>query len=67
MRIHIDAGTCAGHGRCYELSPALFTDDEYGYGQVVSGEIGPEQLADARRAVTACPEQAISLGEGRAG
>ena len=35
----IDATRCSGHGRCYDVAPALFTDDDRGYGQ--SQPIGP--------------------------
>jgi ferredoxin len=59
-RLGIDADRCTGHGRCYDLVPALFEPDEYGHGQVVSGlkfeTIDEEQ---ARMAVEACPEKAI--------
>jgi len=61
-RVVIDAERCTGNGRCYSLFPRLFTDDESGYGQVVGdGTIDDDQLDDARRAVLACPEQAITL------
>jgi ferredoxin len=62
MRIVIDAGLCTGNGRCYLLFPGLFTDDDRGYGKVI-GEvsIGDDQLAQARRVVVACPEQAITI------
>lgn len=62
MRILIDPKLCTGHGRCYVLSPALFVDDERGYGQVIGdGTVDTSQQADATRAVEGCPEQAISV------
>ena len=62
MRIVIDKDLCTGHARCTSLTPALFTDDESGYGVVVGdGEINDDQLELAKRAVSACPERAISL------
>jgi ferredoxin len=62
MRIVIDSDRCAGNGRCYSVFPGLFTDDEHGYGQVIgSGVIGANQLDEARRAVVACPEEAITI------
>jgi ferredoxin len=65
MRVQIDTGICQGHGRCYDLAPALFGDDEEGYGKVlVDGVVPPEKEDDARRAVLNCPEHAIALIEG---
>ena len=31
MRVSIDSATCQGHGRCYDLAPDLFGEDEEGY------------------------------------
>ena len=28
MRVRVDAKLCTGHGRCYEIAPDTFTDDE---------------------------------------
>lgn len=63
--ISIDVDKCMGHGRCYAMAPDLLSDDEEGYvaqrGQVLSV---PEELSDqAREAVSACPEGAITLSE----
>lgn len=64
MKVTIDAGRCQGHGRCYDLVPDLFTDDDEGYGTVVGGGVvPPERRGDARRAASNCPERAIVLGE----
>jgi ferredoxin len=58
----IDYERCTGHGRCFSLQPALFTDDENGYGHVISeGEVPDELMENARKAIRACPEQSISL------
>jgi ferredoxin len=66
VRIRIDSGLCQGHGRCYDLAPALFGDDEEGYGKVLAdGLVPPKQQDDARRAAFNCPERAIELIEGR--
>jgi ferredoxin len=65
VKIQIDAGACQGHGRCYDLAPSLFGDDEEGYGKVLGdGVVPPEKEDDARRAQLNCPEHAISLIEG---
>lgn len=65
VKLHIDVGLCQGHGRCYDLAPGLFGDDEEGFGKVLAdGTVPPEKQDDARRAALNCPEQAIRLIEG---
>lgn len=62
MRVVLDHDRCAGHGRCYSLAPNVFVDDDAGYGQVRGyGTIGDDLVEEARRAVVACPERAITL------
>lgn len=62
MKVQIDPEKCQGHGRCYDLAPALFGEDEEGYGQVLGdGEVPPGSEDDARLAVLNCPEHAIEL------
>jgi ferredoxin len=61
MKLTIDYDKCSGHGRCYELAPDLFTDDERGYGQVRLDVVDAAHLAVARLAVNGCPERAINL------
>ena len=63
MKISIDTELCTGHGRCYEVAPELFTDDESGYGKVIAGDIGPSDLEAAELAIRTCPERAISLSD----
>ena len=64
MKVRIDPDKCQGHGRCYDLAPEVFTDDEEGYGtgdrrrhrarrQGVPGAPGREEL----------PREAISIEE----
>jgi ferredoxin len=61
MKVAIDEIKCQGHGRCYEIAPELFTDDERGRGWVTEPDV-PDNLAEqARAAVNACPERAIAL------
>lgn len=65
MKLSIDAGLCQGHGRCYDLAPHLFGDDEEGYGTVLGdGLVPPSAIEDAHRSAANCPEQAIRLIEG---
>jgi len=62
VKIQIDPERCQGHGRCYDLAPSLFGDDEEGYGQVLGdGTVSPEQEREARLAVVNCPEHAIEV------
>jgi ferredoxin len=63
MRLTIDNARCQGHGRCYDLAPALFTDDDSGYGEVSVPDVPADgaQAQSARRAAQACPERAVLL------
>jgi ferredoxin len=60
VKVAIDQGRCQGHGRCYELAPEVFTDDESGYGTVIAGDVPASFADEAQAAVNACPERAIS-------
>lgn len=61
MRVVIDAEACTGHGRCYSLAPELFQSDLNGHGELVGSDVPPELEASARKAITNCPERAITL------
>ena len=62
MHIAYDREKCQGHGRCYALAPELFDADDEGYSVVlVSGELTPEQVAQAQLAADNCPEYAITV------
>ena len=64
MKVRIDPGRCQGHGRCYDLAPDLFGDDDEGYGQVLGGgTVPPGKEREARLAVSNCPERAIDILE----
>jgi ferredoxin len=60
-QVVLDRAACTGHGRCYTVAPDLFADDEQGYGVVRSVTISEDELAGAKRAVSACPERAITV------
>ena len=46
VKVQIDPERCQGHGRCYDLAPDLFGDDEEGYGQVLGdGTVPPDSRA----------------------
>jgi ferredoxin len=65
VKVQIDSERCHGHGRCYDLAPDLFGDDEEGFGRVLGdGTVPPDKERDARRAAANCPERAIDLTEG---
>ena len=62
MKVQINPELCQGHGRCYDLAPGLFGDDDEGYGKVLGdGAVPPEAEHDAELAALNCPEQAIEL------
>jgi ferredoxin len=64
VKVRIDPERCQGHGRCYDLAPDLFGDDDEGYGMVLGGGVvAPGLERAARLAVANCPEQAIELAE----
>jgi ferredoxin len=64
VKVHIDPERCQGHGRCYDLAPDLFGEDDEGYGTVLAdGVVPPEDEHEAHRAVANCPEHAIELIE----
>ena len=63
-KLRIDTERCQGHGRCYDLAPDLFGEDDEGYGKVLGdGVVPPESEPAARRAELSCPEMAIDLIE----
>jgi len=65
MKVHVDAGICAGFGVCLGLCPEVFELHEDGYAIVRVGEV-PQDLEDeVRKAVKQCPANAISLSEAR--
>ena len=64
LKVQIDSERCQGHGRCYDLAPQLFTEDEEGYGQVWGdGVVSADNEHAARLAVSNCPENAIDVLE----
>ena len=61
MKVVVDLGVCVGHGRCYELAPEVFDEDERGYCVLRVATPAPEIEAKARRAAANCPENAIAV------
>jgi ferredoxin len=59
--IEIDRIRCDGHGLCAELLLERISLDDWGYPILKKGPV-PEHLSElARRAVDACPVQALRL------
>jgi ferredoxin len=65
MRIAVDDRLCSGQGRCYATAPELLDCDDEGYVNIrgTSIEVPPEMERAARRAASACPEDAITIEE----
>ena len=64
MKVRVDADRCVGHGRCYDLAPEIFADDESGHCRLVRADV-PEGLQEkARVAAENCPEEAIGVDAG---
>jgi ferredoxin len=64
VKIEIDSTLCQGHGRCYDLAPDLFGDDDEGFGTVLGdGAVPPGKEPLARLAAANCPERAIAVHE----
>ncbi len=61
MKVRVDREVCVGHGRCYELAPEVFDEDEAGYCLVRRAQIPKELVAQAQSGEANCPEGAIRL------
>lgn len=64
-KLRLDPIACTGHGLCAELFPERIWLDEWGYPVIEDGELTPELLEHARRAVSACPAVALRLESDR--
>lgn len=67
MKVQIDSNLCQGHGRCYDLFPDLFGEDEEGYATLTEltagGNVPPGREGDVRLAAANCPESAVLVTE----
>lgn len=63
MKVQIDSNLCQGHGRCYDLAPDLFGEDEEGYATLTDltadRDVPADREGDARLAAANCPESAV--------
>jgi ferredoxin len=63
MKVRVDSDLCAGHGRCYELAPEVYGEDERGHCRVLRGALPPELADKARLGERNCPEGAIFIDD----
>ena len=64
MNLRVDGERCVGHGRCYELAPGVFGEDERGHCRLLREEVQAELEEQARLGVANCPERAIEIESG---
>jgi len=60
-RLTVDPIACRAHGLCAEALPELIQLDEWNYPVLPQGPVPAYLLAEARRAVAACPALALRL------
>ena len=64
VKVRISSERCQGHGRCYDLVPDLFSEDDEGYSRLLGdGTVPPDKEREARLAESNCPERAIEVLE----
>lgn len=63
MRLRVDLEKCVGHGRCYELAPEVFDEDERGHCRILQANVPPALEKQARLGEANCPEVAIQIEE----
>ena len=64
VKVQISSERCQGHGRCYDLVPDLFGEDDQGYSRLLGdGTVPPGREREARLAESNCPERAIEVLE----
>lgn len=60
MKVEVDDDRCAGHGACFASCPEVFDLSDDGYAVVLVDVVPPEHEDKVKKAVTLCPERAIS-------
>jgi len=63
MKVRVDHAKCAGHGRCYDLAPEVFEEDERGHCHIPNATVPAGLEAKARLAAVNCAEDAITIEE----
>ena len=61
MKVRVDLELCTGHGRCYELAPEVFDEDERGHCRIPDEKVPAELENQALRAEANWPEHAIRV------
>ena len=62
MRVNVDREMCIGAGNCVRLAPGVFDQsDDDGLNVVLVAEPPADQHEAVRRAIDACPTNAISI------
>jgi ferredoxin len=62
VNVSVDPWRCQGHMQCVAIAPELFWyDDDLSHAVAVGTTLEPVALELARHAVSACPEQAVTL------
>lgn len=65
MKLEIDWTRCDGHGLCARLLSERIAVDEWGFPVVADSDIDAALVRHARRTVSACPQLALRLTDGR--
>jgi len=60
-KARVDLNVCKGHGRCYMTAPEVFDCDDAGYPLVIGAATDDASRSSLLKAVSNCPEQAISI------
>lgn len=63
MKVRVEESACVGHGRCYDLAPEVFGEDDRGHCRVLRAEVPPELEKQARVGEENCPERAIVIDQ----
>ncbi len=61
QRVRVDPVLCDGIGQCAMAASTIIHLDRWGYPVVPTGELSTADLGRAKRAVNACPRQALWL------
>ncbi|MGB6243364.1 MULTISPECIES: ferredoxin [Gordonia] len=61
MRVTVDRTKCTALGNCEAIAPAYFEVNDEGEMQILRDTVGDDDLRDVRRAVSGCPNAALSL------
>lgn len=63
VRIDIDRDRCIGAGQCALTAPAVFTQDDDGFSELLPGREDGAGSPLVREAARACPVSAIAVRE----